>query len=83
MSLTAIEAMVAWATLDVQAGQGSVTLHLPELTYEEFTSNPVVKWLFAGHFPRPFANEAIAYEAYMFYTTYRKENSHDRSNATA
>jgi hypothetical protein len=49
-----------------------VVFHLPELTYEEFTKNPVVQWLFAGHFPPPFANEAIAYEAYMFYTTERK-----------
>ena len=87
--INAIEAMAilerAWAKLDVQAGQGSVILHPPELTYEEFTENPVVQWLFAGHFPRPiFANEAVAYEAYMFYTTHRKENSHDnRSNPTA
>ena len=72
----AVEALMllqhAWARLDVQEGQGSVVFHLPELTYEEFTKNPVVQWLFAGHFPPPFANEAIAYEAYMFYATERK-----------
>jgi hypothetical protein len=62
----------AWAKLDVQAGEGTIELLPPELTYEEFTENPVVQWLFAGHFPPPFANEAIAYEAYMFYATERK-----------
>jgi hypothetical protein len=88
IGINAIEAMKilerAWARLEVQEGEGTVILHPPELTYEEFTDNPVVQWLFAGHFPPPFTNEAVAYEAYMFYTTHRKENSHGtRRNATA